>query len=852
LQASERGSGGRKSERWAVAGSGLYHSRPLCALALAFIAGLAFEQLDPFVLPEKGVLFSLFVLLALLITLLFRPVRRALTLRFPWPLLFFACLGFLAGETARPALPSPASLEPFFDRPGSLFLAEISGPPDYYPDKIQIPLRVQKAFWDEKSVPVEGGVLFSLYTDNMPPGKWRLGDRLLARLTLKRFHNFNNPGGYDYVRNQAERGLHARAHSSNDHFLLKLASPQPGEVAPLGFLLSVRNRLDGFRQGALFWLRKNLEPDAASLYAALLLGYRHLLSAELKEHLNRAGVTHLLAISGLHLGMISLAAFWVLSRLARWLCPSFLQKTSDRHIALWGALAASIAYALISGLALPTWRAAIMLLFISTALLCYRPPDAPSLLSAAALIILVISPSSLKRVSFQLSFGAMIGIFAIYPHLKHLLPSRPEVGSRTALLAYGIFSPFANAFVLSLAANATVLPLLIFHFHGVSVAGLLANTLLVPLVGLLVLPAGLISLAVYAVGGPLALPILKLGAGLLECCRYAIVQFSSLSWAFFWVGALPFHWLAGYFTGLYLLLRPRPIRVKALSLATLSAVLLSALVVKHTLTAHTHPAALQATFIDVGQGSSTLLQFPSGETMLVDGGGFFDDSFDVGRNVVAPFLWYMGIRKLDHVMLSHDHPDHRNGLRFILSYFSVGSYWHSGISEKKSPHSNDLAMIAARHGIPVKQLPEVLGTHMIGGCRVEILHPSPSYLEKSYKGDDLNNVSLVTQVDYGNTRLILPGDIDQSVERLLFAHYHFPGQVLLVSPHHGSGRSNSSFLLDRINPEAMVFSCGFDNWFGFPDPRVLHACRERGIPIYRTDLCGAIQALSDGKRWEIR
>ena len=368
--------------------------------------------------------------------------------------------------------------------------------------------------------------------------------------------------------------------------------------------------------------------------------------------------------------------------------------------------------------------------------------------------------------------------------------------------------------------------------------------------GFAVLPPGLLSLLLYAVDERLAAPVLALGGWCLQCCEAIILWFSGLSWAFFWVGEMPLTSLVFIYAALGLCIGPWRPRVKAAGLTAVVLLFAGVTLAQHGLSASSTGNRLEATAIDVGQGSSTLVKLPGGETFLVDGGGFFDDSFDVGRAVLAPFLWHSGIRGLDYVVLSHDHPDHRNGLQFILSHFSVGHFWESGLSDSKRKTAS-LEEIARKRAIPRSEIMEVFGERTFGPCSVRIVHPSPEYLRDEWKGKDLNDVSLVLVITYGKTRLILPGDIGAAVEKLLFGDDAFGGSTVLVSPHHGSGHSNSVLMLDHVRPEAVIFSCGADNSFGFPADEVLEACRVRGIARYRTDLDGAVNAVSDGVKWTI-
>lgn len=822
--------------------------RPLFRLSVAFAAGIAVERAGPTAFPEWWALGTL----ALLIFALSAGfLRRSPFCRIPLlSLALFFGLGALACRLATPVLPYPTGLDRFFGASRTVFLAEVSAPPEFYPDKIQLPLRIRGALQNGAMAPMDAGALLSLTKSHSAPATWLPGDMILARLTLKRLRNFNNPGGYDYVRSQAERGVYARAHLTDESGLMKVERPREGFAASA--FRSIRAGLDRFRQHALFWLRANLDSDSAAFYAALLLGYQRLISPSWQEHLSRTGVTHLLSIGGMHLGLVSMATFWFVRFLVRRLRPSILQHTNDQLIALWPALLAATLYAFIAGFSVPPiWRSMLMLALCLVAANCQRSADQLTVLAASALAILVADPNSLWQISFQLTFACMFSIFILYPRFRrfHFSLSHPALQNGNP---WGkLLRPFEEAFWVSIAVNVLVLPLTVYYFQGISLAGFAANVILVPAVGFAVLPPGLVSIGLYAVSPALGLPFLKIGEWCLRGCEQMILWFSNLSWAFFWVGSLSVYCLALLYAGLALVLSSLPRRVKASGLAALLVLFSGITVANRSLSAYDSENFLQADVLDVGQGSSTLVRFPGGETMLVDGGGFFDDSFDIGRAVTAPFLWHEGVRRLDCAVLSHDHPDHRNGLRFILSHFDVGEFWDTGITESKEG-CGTLRRVAMERSIPVQGLQEILAERQSGSCRVRIIHPSFSYLRSEWDGKDLNNVSLVVRIDFGETHLILPGDIDQSVEREIFARESFQGEVLLVSPHHGSERSNSDFMLDATRPVAMVFSCGYDNPFGFPSPPVTAACERRRIPIYRTDINGAIHARSDGRHWEIK
>lgn len=822
--------------------------RPLCLLTAAFVCGIVAVLWNPLELSSLQLIALSSALLAILsaILLAVADFSRFLT----YSAVGFFGLGVLTAQLGRPSLPAPAGLEPFIDKADVLCHAEVMQAPEFHPDKVRIPIRLIGVLQDGSYFPVAGGILLTMWKTEVEPGSWLVGDRMLARLTLSRFHNFNNPGGYDYVRSQAEQGLYARAYISSQGQLLKLAPTQ--RAGPTRWFGAAQRRLDRFRQNALFWLKGNALPRVSAFYAALLLGYRQQLPKELLESVTRAGVNHLLAISGLHLGMVACTVFWLTRWFIRLCFPLFLQKTGDHHIALWIAYLSALLYAFIGGLALPTWRASIMLCLAGLAIHQGRQPDPPSFLAAAAMAILIIAPNSIKQVSFQLSFAAMIGIFLIYPRLRPIETKLTTTGSATGKMFARFSQPFLSAFLLSLAVSIMALPLTAYHFHGVSLCSLAANTVLVPLVGFTALPVGLLSLALFPVSEGMAAIVLKLGGLSIELCEKLITWFGSLSRGFIWVGTFSLLWLLAFYTAMAILLCSRQARQKALGLAALGFCITVYILLPRVLSTNVQRNLLRITVIDVGQGSSSLVQFPGGETMLIDGGGFQDDSFDVGRFVVAPFLWHCGVRKLDYVVLSHDHPDHWNGLRFILSHFNVGRFWQTGIEEQGKagavdrPHYPFQRLSSAAPPDPARAQPV-----RIGACDVRVLHPSSAYLEKYWNSKDLNDASLVLRIDYGNTSVIFPGDIGAGVESFVFGDHKPTGDTLLIAPHHGSAGSNSSLLLDRLRPRHIIFSCGYKNRFGFPAASVLARCQVRRINVHRTDLHGAIPAASDGTRWQV-
>src|SRR5208283_2361217 len=258
-------------------------------------------------------------------------------------------------------------------RAGSKVIGEVSASSEYYPDKIQIPLRLLGAITGDRQTPLEGGVLLSLpRKDPANPGAFFLpGDRVLFRSALKRFRSFRNPGGFDYVHYQAGKGLYAHCSLKDERLLIKIA---PASGTSFGAIMNaVRGRIELFRQKTLLWAQRSLDPEPAAFYAAMILGYKLLLDRNWQDHIHQTGLNHLLSVSGLHIGMVSMFVFWLVCLAVRFLFPSILNRISDQHIALWPALACAVLYAFLAGFGVPTiWRSILTLAVFFGAGFWYR------------------------------------------------------------------------------------------------------------------------------------------------------------------------------------------------------------------------------------------------------------------------------------------------------------------------------------------------------------------------------------------------------------------------------------------------------------------------------------------------
>jgi competence protein ComEC len=266
-----------------------------------------------------------------------------------------------------------------------------------------------------------------------------------------------------------------------------------------------------------------------------------------------------------------------------------------------------------------------------------------------------------------------------------------------------------------------------------------------------------------------------------------------------------------------------------------------------------HPD-LRITVIDVGHGSASLLEFPGGYNMLIDGGGFADNSaFDVGKNIVAPLLHRKKIRSVDTLILSHPNSDHLNGLIYIADQFHVKRVWTNSEARMTLGYKTLMEVIANKK-IILPAFEDMPRHHRINGAKLDFLYPPQDFLHRKQteKWRNTNNNSLVVKVSLGTTSFLFPGDIMAAAEQELVG---IAGRKLnstvLIAPHHGSRSSSSGAFLSEVDPEIVVVSSGRQSRFKLPNPAVLKKYQNHGCAIFRTDINGAVSLSTDGRQLEI-
>ena len=699
--------------------------------------------------------------------------------------------------------------------------ARVVEPPLRLENKTRLVLEAQEARRGGHWRPAHGRVLLSVAHAEKD---WVQGAEVEGPLRLKRPRNFGNPGEFDYERYLARRGIFVTAFAFSDDAL----TVRPPATAP-SWIATARARI-----AAAF--RARLDSPSREILGALILGAGAALPRELRRRFAIAGVSHVLSISGLHIGMVGGASFllcwWLLAR-SRWL----LLRARVPKLAAAASLAPVSFYALLARGSIATARATLMLSTLVVAVLCDRQRDVLVSIALAALLICAIWPGAVLDVSFQLSFVSVIALVLGMPPYwrwwrrfedRHLVRLRGRRWRWLGLLL--------GCVAVSACALVGTAPLAAFHFNRISLAALIANPLIVPLLGTAGVGVGLCAAVAVLVCEPLAAVLIPLAGGIADVGERLTTAIASIPGASVRTVTPSLLELALIYGALLAFACRRGRR--RLVVVGLVAVL-GAGDVTWQVSQRYWRRDLRVTFLSVGQGDCAVVEFPGSEVMVVDGGGLA--GFDVGERVVAPFLWRRKIARVDYVVLTHPERDHYGGLVYLGREFAPREFWYNGHGARSQGY-RDLREAMAAAGAREHAVHRGF-RRRIGGCDVAVLGPPA--------GDDLaktNDQSVVMRVRCGSASVMLTGDLEADGEARVLAAGGGVRSDLLKVGHHGSRTSSTARFIDAVHPEAAVISAGYDNRFGFPARAVLAAYERRGISVYRTDRDGAVifEAAGDG------
>lgn len=727
--------------------------------------------------------------------------------------------------------------------------------------------------------PFRATVLVHVKLSNMQELKvvhtWKRGARVLIQGQLTRPSDTGNFGGFsyrDYLHTLRIYWLLKVSNITDVHFKQKLSTGSDNEwLTQWNQLLSY---LDGIRDRSARVLLQLYNAPHGGYILGLVLGIDEVMDPDTYQQFSQLGLTHLLAISGLHVGVLIAALF---------ACFRMLRLTKEVSISI--TLAFIPLYVLWTGASASVIRASLM-----AALALYGAKrgwlkDGLHLLAAVFMIMVLWEPKYVLQAGFQLSFAVTAGLILFVPQAMQMLSFLPR--------------SWASMLSVTFIAQAVSLPLTVYYFNQFSLLSLAANFVLVPLVSLGVLPLSSISLLVGAIYVPAAQPFALLVTWLNDVTFHIVGWLARIEGVTILWPTPPLWWIAVYYAALTLFItvlrrwlelkrisqpgrrilnseHTQPLEYVPLSMETprfRGWAVLAAAVLFGGVLCHGYQFGRSIdpmiSFIDVGQGDSILITTSTGKHMLIDGGGTINFHrpkdrwrerkvpFEIGEKVVVPLLKQRGVHQLDAVLLTHADQDHAGGLQAVLKHIPVKQFIMNG-TWKAGASMNALYQIAIEKEVPIRkwaagqrwELDEWSSLHVLFPYDSPTLNAEDSALRLQH---NQNQSSLVIELTFTHpiskerAVFMLTGDLEADGEQLMLQQHEqsarqssYAIDVLKIA-HHGSKTSTTPAWLHVWKPRVGVISVGRNNRYGHPHPQVLSTLHHAALPILRTDRDGEIQ-----------
>ncbi len=640
-------------------------------------------------------------------------------------------------------------------------------------------------------------------------------ERWQFEVRLKPPHGFMNPGGFDYEAWLFQHGINATGYVRKSSVNQRLQEAKKWSVNR--FRQSLALRIDQ--------LTKASENSTFALVKALAIGDKSSISKSQWQVLTNTGTSHLMAISGLHIGLAALFA----NILARRLIPvSLLKYVPAQHVALVAGVIIGVLYALVAGFSIPTQRALIMLVVLTALLLLrrnHRPLDA---LGFALVVILLIDPLAVLSVGFWFSFSAVAVIFISVTRDERSDDEAKsnETNNVERSLFFKVKKVVNHWLRLQIIISLFLLPLSLFMFQQVSLVSPLANLFLIPYVSFFVVPVVLLGILFVFIVPVISDSLFGLAAVLLELVWPLLSALSRQEFALWEYADVDISSLLLTSLSLLLFYFSRKISrycVSVWKIRSLASMVFlscfSSLFINSTTTLN--QAEIKLTVLDVGQGSSAVIQTQN-HVLIFDAGAKFSEKLDTGSNIIIPFLHAKKINKVDMLIVSHGDADHIGGAQSLLDEYPEIELIGQDIAALKIGSKEQ----------ENKQLCFSGNEWEWDGVYFEFLSPERELNQNQrdqyniVKKKSRNNNSCVLRVSSPLGSILLTGDIENEIEQQLLQKYgaQLSSDVLIV-PHHGSNTSSSMDFITMVNPKLSIISAGYNNRYHLPSNKVLKRYR---------------------------
>lgn len=650
------------------------------------------------------------------------------------------------------------------------------------------------------------------------------GDRILVGGKLLRPKGPGNPGEFDYAeylgRNRVFSILSAKA---RDISILENGKGNP----VLSFAYRARKKIESL-------ISENLPEESANFLNAILLGLRHEIRNDLNDAFMRTGTVHLIAISGLNVGLIAFLILLILSVLR-----------VPKKAGMMLAIVFLVFYAILTNGTPSVVRATVMSIAILCGLLMGREASMWNSLGLAALIILAYDPNALFDVGFQLSFVSVMSLIYITPKLEKFFYYDRKIAARF-LSAWRRY--ILEGFFVSLAAFIGVLPLILYYFNIVTPISVISNLAAVPL-SFLVTAASVPFLILCFIFPPAAKIFSASAWFLCEALFAGNSFFSKIPFAYIYLPKPPVFLIALYYLFLIAFAEHERFKLPIAKLIAASIAVFNVIVWTGAL--WPHDGKLKAVFLDVGHGDSVYVEFPCGGNMLIDGGRGGGEDWDSGRNTVLPFLRQKGIQVLDAVVLTHPDIDHVGGLGSVLDGLKARYVFDNGATSDTYAYRHFSRKLSENRMGADRRFILRRGDSIEGAKGVSIFCLNPPAAWAKDPSVSVNDMSIALKIGFGESAMLFCGDIEEkAISEAMLSSPSLLKSGLIMLPHHGEKLSPvSEAFIDSVRPVLAVISQGRAAGEVSRSENIQNFLSAKGIKVFRTNNGGSIFASSDGKNF---
>lgn len=613
----------------------------------------------------------------------------------------------------------------------------------------------------------------------------KVGDLILISGELNKTSLPTNPGQFNERQYYNAKNIYYKVYANN-----------------ISIIKSNKNSINYY----LYILRENLSikldniypSNEANIIKTMVLGLKEDLPEDTKDYYKRAGISHLLAISGLHIAIIGLFIF------------GLLNKMLSMRISVFVTIFLLIIYCILTGSSISTVRATIMISIMLMGNIFYRKYDTLSALGATAIIILTFNPYQLFDAGFLLSFSAVIGIIVIGQNLNYRLNKNNNIIIATLLITLG--------------ATLGTYPVILWFFYELPMYSIIINLFVVNVMSIVIGGAiiGLIFSYIWLPIGKFISGIVFFVLRYIEICTKVV---SKLPFNKIILGRPNVIWIIIYLFIIIIVLYPKGISKKKIYISSIILVAMIIMIGNNN---------TSITFLDVGQGDCSVIEHYN-KVYIIDGGGKKTKSNkNVGSYILEPYLKYKGIRKIEGIFISHSDFDHIYGIIEIIDRYPVNFII---MSQSYEEYNDDLVYrlkeIASRKNIDIYYM-KTGDKYTYKDLTINCDYPNSSY--KEYRNNNLR--SLVLTVSYNNFNILYTGDIEKEGERNLVENVD---KVNIIKvPHHGANTSSTIELINKTHPQISIYSYGKNNTYGHPSNEVVNRYNSNNVNQYFTAKDGAI------------